>query len=115
QDTDFVTWVNEAMKEIVTQLNLLQVTATAATVAGTSQYSLPNDILRLVSVKWQGTSLRFISLQQAEESIPDKDNASNYPQGTPTMYWIWGGKMYLYPAPSSSGASDLVIYYNRMP
>lgn len=114
-DSDIIGWINEAMKEIVVQLNLLQVIGTAATVANQSNYTLPADNLRLHSVKWQGNSLRYLSLEQAEESLPNKDDAANFPVGIPTHYWVWGNTITIYPAPASSGATDLKIYYNRMP
>src|SRR3954454_13475741 len=109
-DSDIIGWINESMKEIVIQVNLLQVIATAATVQSQSGYTMPTDILRLHSVKWQGNSLRYMSLEQAEESLPNKDDANNYPVGIPTHYWVWGSTITLYPAPAASGINDIKIY-----
>lgn len=114
-DSDIIRWINDGMREITYQLELLQVKATAATVAGTSNYDLPGDLLKLHSIKWQGSQLQFVSLEQAEQLIPYKDNTAQFPTGTPTHYWVWGQQLYLYPAPSSAGSADLEAYYNRYP
>lgn len=114
-DNDIIGWINEAMKEIVTQVNLFQVIATASTVANQRDYSLPNNILKLHSVKWLGNSLKYLSPEQFETSVPNKDSTDNYPTGEPMYYSVWGNTITFYPAPASNGTNDIKIYYNRLP
>lgn len=112
-DADIVRWINDAQREISVQHDLMQKKATAATVANQNSYSLPADILRLRSVKFQGITLEGISLEQADELLPANAQsvAQGYPTGTPCSFWVFAGQINLYPAPASTSASDLTIYY----
>lgn len=114
-DADIIRWINDGMREIILSSDLLQTKAYTSPLANVSHYQLPTDILKTHSLKYKGVSLEFVSLEQAEKLFPNKDDASNYPSGTPTHYWIWGGELYLYPAPEITGSNEIVLYYNRMP
>lgn len=114
-DNTIIRWINDAMREIVSQSELLQVKSTTAPINSVNHYCLPPDMLKTHSIKFQGNTLEFVSLEQAEELFPNKDDSTNYPTGTPTHYWIWGGELYLYPAPSFTGTNEISCYYNRMP
>ena len=115
QDADIIRWVNDAQMEISTTVDILAMSATAATISGVSDYTMPLDTNRIYSLKWQGQRLRQVSLQQAEELFPSKDNAAVYPQGSPSVFWTWGNIFTLYPAPSTSGNTDLRVFYYRNP
>jgi len=114
-DADIIRWINDGMREIVIASELLQTKSFTAPLANVSHYQLPTDILKTHSLKYKGVSLDFVSLEQAEKLFPNKDDASSYPSGTPTHYWIWGGELYLYPAPDFTGTNEIVLYYNRTP
>lgn len=115
QDADIIRWVNDAQLEICSSVDVLAQTSTAATIANNPDYTMPIDTNRVYSVKWQGQRLRQVSLQQAEEMYPSKDDSVNYPKGSPSVFWTWGNVISLYPAPSTTGASDLRIFYYRNP
>lgn len=112
---DLVRWINDAMREIANNNNLLQVKATANTTNGVSAYALPVGIARLYSVKFRGLALEAISLAQADELIGSIDLtvAQGFPVGTPSHYWIWAGQINLYPAPDTTATTDLTLYYTR--
>lgn len=114
-DADIIRWVNDAQLEIATKVDVLQGSATAATIASTSDYTFPTTYLRIHSIKWNGRRLREINLQQAEELVPSKDNAATYPVGEPQYYWVWGNVFTLYPAPSASVAQGLRVFYIKQP
>jgi hypothetical protein len=108
-------WINDAMREIVLANNLLAIKATSATVAGTSSYNIPADLLSLHHVSYKGEPLEETSVQAAQDTIESMDDAAKYPTGIPSMYWMYGTQIFLYPSPNTSGAADLTIYYNRNP
>jgi hypothetical protein len=112
---DVIRWINDAMREIANNNNLLQVKATANTTNGVSAYALPVGIARLYSVKFRGLALESISLAQADELIGsiDLSVAQGFPVGTPTHYWIWAGQINLYPAPDTTSTTELTLYYTR--
>lgn len=114
---DVIRWINDAQRELALDNNLLRVTATMTSVVGQSQYNFPTSpaILTLEMIKYNGITLRQITQQEADEFIANNDDASNYPTGTPTHFWVWGPTFTLYPAPASSKTNDLKIYYTRQP
>lgn len=115
--SDVVNWINDAMREVAVQNDLLQVQGTAAAVANQSQYSLPATILRLRRVAYQGYSLRPISIEEADELIAGSSltPANGYPTGVPSHYWVYAGQINLFPAPAVAGSNDITLYYTRQP
>lgn len=115
--SDILNWINDGVREITIQNDLLQKVGTASPVANQSQYSLPNDILRMRRVAYNGFALQQITLEDANEWLPGNSEtvSQGYPVGTPTAYWIFAGKINLYPAPDSSITDGLTLYYTRQP
>lgn len=115
-DEDIVRWVNDAMREIAMQnYNVLETVSTAAIVSGTSDYTLPDDTLKLRAIRYDDKKLDVLSLQEAEQSIIAYEQSGNYQKGTPVFAWVYANKITLYPTPDTSGASLLKIYYTRLP
>lgn len=114
-DADVIRWVNDAQQEIVSKVDVLQGSATAASIANVADYTFPLTYNRVHSIKYKGSRLRELNLQQAEELVPNKDDATTYPVGTPQYYWIWGNVFTLYPMPGTSEAGVLRIFYIRNP
>lgn len=114
---DIYRWINDAMRDIAINNNVLQVSATLATTANTPSLSIPAGILKMHSVRWLGIPLQGLSVQEADELIagPGYSAAQGYPVGTPTHYWLFAGKINLYPAPVADGTTDLVLYYTKVP
>jgi hypothetical protein len=111
-DSDVIRWVNDAQTEIAIANDLLQVSASATTTAGTQKYTIPTNLLILRSVKWKGVKLQALSMEEADNIMVANDTTS---QGTPTAFWQFARQIYLWPTPSTSNATDLVIYYTRQP
>lgn len=107
-------WINDALREITLQNEVLQIKATTSTTAGTAAYTFPADLLKLISLAYKGQHLTHVSFQQAREMIPNLDDASSYPVGQPEYYWTWAGQLQMYPAPDSTG-TYLTIYYLQTP
>lgn len=114
-DADVYRWINDAQREIAIANDLLQTKGTQDGTASTSAYTLPTDILKLISVKYNGVSLRAITMQEADELIGDVDDTVNFPTGTPTHFWVWAGQINLYPQPDATLADGITIYYIRQP
>lgn len=119
-DAMVINWINDGMREIVVQNDLLQVTGSSNSVANQVEYSLPAGILRMRRVAYSGQTLRPITLEEADELIPSHASVvggvagTNYPTGTPTHYWIWSGKISFFPAPDTANVA-LTLYYTRYP
>lgn len=115
-DEDIIRWINDAMREIAQQNeNVLETIATAAVTSGTSEYSLPSDILQLRAVRFGNRKLSILSLQEADQHITNAENPESYQTGTPEYAWIYANKITLYPTPDTTDSDDLKIYYTRLP
>lgn len=105
-------WINDAMREIILDNDLLKVRSTAVVAVGQPNYGLPSDVLRLHSLSYDGRPINEVSLSEARKTI-DVDDTANYPRAVPQEYWVWGSEFFLYPAPSE--AKQVTLYYNRNP
>ena len=114
-DTDILRWVNDAMKDIAINNDLLQVKATSDALIGVSEYHIPLDMLTLRSVKFKGSLLKPMSIQEANEYANGHDTTAEEPTGTPTHYWLWSNTINLYPTPDRDEYGQLMLYYTRQP
>ena len=111
EDTDFVTWVNDAQTTINNRNGVLKTTATTPAVVGQSMYSFPlDDIYKLESVHFDGKRIVNTSWAQAEESVIGLDDAAT---GTPEIWFEWQGSIRFWPAPATT--DDITLYYTRKP
>jgi hypothetical protein len=116
-DAMILNWINDGQNEIVSRTDeLFQMKSTASTTVGDNDYSLPTiaaDIIRMHRVYYKGKEVKPLSIQQAEESYPEKD-VTPVPTGQPRHYWIWADQLFLYPAPDATGA-HLTLYWQKYP
>ena len=107
-DENIIQWINDAMREIASDNQLLQKAATSNTVADQAEYDIPADILKFHSVMYDGSDLNFINFEEAKIR-----GYLNSDTGTPAACWVWAGKLTLYPTPSE--AKPLKLIYTRNP
>lgn len=112
KDADIIDWINDAQREIYTKNNLGQKVGTLPTIIGTREYAFPVDLMRLLNVKYDGTTLMEMSQQDLDTFLPIDDGASST-RGTPSHYWTYADKIELYPNPDA--VKNLTIRYNRFP
>lgn len=108
-DEDIYRWINDAMREVAANNQLLQIKASTQTASGTSGYNLPTDILKLHSVRYDKTKLRVVTLKEAEDTY----DVGNVSTGTPQVCYIWANKFELVPTPNA--AKTLDFFYTRQP
>ena len=101
-DATIMQWINDGMREAASDNNLLQVTGTTPTVAGTNKYDIPADILKLHSIRHNGDDLRVVTLDEAQQA-----GYLTSEQGSPTAAWVWAGKITLYPTPAAAGSLEI--------
>lgn len=110
-DADITRWVNDSLREIAANNDLLQTIATTALTVGQRDYTLPPDILTLRSVHFKGRKLKGLNAREAEEYITTQNTST----GDPQLFWIWANKINLHPAPNTADPDDLQIFYTRRP
>lgn len=108
-DQDVMRWINDAMQEVAADNQLLQKIATTATVAGTDNYAIPTDILKLHSVRLDGRKIRVTTLNDAEQDYGFEEPE----RGDPSLCYVWAGFIKFLPIPDR--VQDLEVVYTRNP
>lgn len=95
-------WINEGERTIVRQTRVLQDIAETPTIAGRSEYPLPNWFWLPRLVKYDGGVLRPIDLERMERVSTS---------GPPTHFSVWRRTIFLHPAPVQSMRLLRVFFY----
>lgn len=109
-------WINDGIGEIARVTGQPQATGSTTVVSGQSTYSLPAafpDILRLRSVKYDGSQLQALQLEEAETLYPGWERTGQG-SGTPQQFWVWADSITVWPPPDNS-TKQLKLYYTKRP
>jgi hypothetical protein len=107
-DAIIMRWINDAMRDIAINNNLLQVRATTPSVVGQDEYGTPTGMLTLHTVRYDGLKLKKISVQEADQTI-----ANGTLSDTPQVFWEEAGNFVLYPVPKA--VKTITTIYTRTP
>lgn len=103
---DVYDWINEAQMKIVREVGAL--TGTSSLAANTYPVVLPNDYIDTKRVTYGTTQLSKIEIEDL-----DALNADTTTQDSPYYYYIFDGKLQLYPDPAASDTTTITHYYSR--
>lgn len=92
-----VDWINDGVRQIALDNNLLQKRATSTCGILVGEYELPPDIFKLYSIMVDGRKVMSMTLQEYE-AVSGDDQAS----GVPTKFYIWANKITLWPIPDAT-------------
>lgn len=115
-DADIIRWVNDGQREIVDQNTTVnQKLAKTDVISGQNSYPLSSDpnltnISRITSVRFNGTLLRALTVQEAENYAVGDGNT-----GDPTAWFEEEGNLILYPSPSTSYPLGLTFRFTALP
>lgn len=112
-DADITRWVNFGQIDLVRKTDVLQEHAETDAVASDGSYTVPDDYVKLRRVTYDGQKLARTNLEELDNLHPNRDKTN--PTGTPTHYYVWGRKLWVYPAPANLGVGLLDIYYVPRP
>lgn len=120
-DDDIIRWINDGQLEIVKHNDqALQKTDFIDLVAGTSQYTLPADLLILRSMRYKFgdmqsySALKYKSMQSFDELIDGWDG-SYYSTGNPIYFTMYEGNAILFPTPDKAMTAGIKLLYNKKP
>jgi|GEM_PF-4284635 len=99
--------IDEACNVISSRAFCLQTEISWNTVAGQYKYTLPTDFLKVISVYYEDIPLNFTGIYS--------DNYRPTSTGTPSDYYVRFGSLCIVPAPSESGKSVTMEYYQLSP
>jgi hypothetical protein len=111
-EEDIVRWINDACLDIASANSTNQgyFIGTTPVKTGVRDYELPDDMLKLRSIRLDGGKLIGTSYEQVNEVDDHMDAAV----GKPTHYWIFNKNVSLYPTPNQDYAA-LTIMYTKTP
>lgn len=106
-DDDIIRWINDAQNEISQTMKLFETTGVQTTVAGTNDYFLPDTLIDLRAVYYDGQPLDYLSEQEFDEHIRRVHESPMDNIGTPRHYTSWGNKISLYPGPAEGKTLEI--------
>lgn len=120
-DAQLNVWINEGMRDLARRTETIQTFGTTiTTVAGTAEYVVPADVLRVHRVEFVptgATQIYPVQLTTYDELDQVWGIYPNTVQGYPVYAALWGFpptlKLRLYPVPSQAGTINL--FYYRLP
>jgi hypothetical protein len=123
-DTELTTWINEGARDVARRGEILESTSTINTVAGTQQYSMPADTLRVYRVEWSrdgATGTTILALEYKDFNSMDSVwwSQQKTSRGDPYWFTMWGFppnlNLVVYPTPDATVTAGLKLYYYRLP
>jgi len=109
-DSQIIDWINDGIRECAVQNNLLQKSGTVVVTQGLSTYSVPSDVLKLHSIKYNGMKLKVLTLQEHEEVTAGLGADAPMGEGTPQHCYVWAGNINLSVPPDNSTAVLKIEY-----
>lgn len=122
-DAELLTYLNRAELDFSNRVRGLESVATVSTVAGQTEYPLPQNWLSCVAVfyndihndidSWRRmdvTDLQELSLQN-----PNFLSRETQDRGTPNRIYFWNRSMYLETAPDVDGDANIKMFYKAKP
>lgn len=118
-DAELRRYINEGVRDLTRRAETNQTRATIATVAGTQEYSMPTDIVRVHRVEHQDASSTVTPLEYRDFNSMDSiwwNRQKTTESNRPYWYTLWGYppslKIVLYPTPSVTAETIRVFYYS---
>lgn len=119
-DIELRRWINEAARDIARRTETLQEVDPVTIVAGTQQYTLAADILRVHRAEFKATGDNNVyPMEYMDYQAMDSlwFTSKTITPGNPRVFTLWGftpnQNMLLYPTPSRAGVMS--IYGFRLP
>ena len=109
--TEITAWLNEGQRKLARDTQYIGQHAETDVISGQRAYDLPADVIIIERVELDGVRLEKYTLEQLDAM----NSYQSTSEGTPTLYYMYGNQMYLYPTPTESGDGNLDIWYKRMP
>jgi hypothetical protein len=119
EDEELRRWVNEGARDVARRAEVLQDVENIAVTAGTHEYTLAADLIRVYRVVWKPAGMsNHVPLDYQDFNSMDSAGWTwTNAQGWPSVFTMWGYppnlKLVLYPKPTSAGSLD--VFYYRFP
>lgn len=109
--SDIKDWANEAMMQIVRQAETNQAKAVFDYGPEIDGVDLPTQFIGEKRITFEGISLNKTSLNELDDiGVQPTDST-----GAPSKFYIWGGKLFLWPVPTTLVENGLELWYIEAP
>lgn len=112
EEADILRWANDAQLDIARHTEILKKHAETNVIAEDGSFTLPDDIIALHRVTYEGKILYHTTLERIDEQYPNLDEVAS---GTPGHYYSWGNLLYIHPRPNVGSTGTLDIWYVKSP
>lgn len=112
-DQDITRWIDSGQLEIFNNATPKRAVSYTALTAGQTDYDISSlNILRIHSIRIDGSPIEYLQTQSLEDYVLANDPKGNG-IGQPILWSEWGGTISVYPKPAADGM--LSIYYYVAP
>ena len=107
-DARLIRLINEAQKDIVNRTLILRSTYSISAVSGTSEYTLPTDLIALSRVVKGATKIEFRTHSQMDNLLPEWEATAGDEVKFAVYDKLSPKKIRLYPTPNNSDRKSVV-------
>lgn len=109
-DADIARWVNIGTMEIVTKNPFNEAILDTPSVIGQQAYSLPTDLIEMLSVEYDST---YMLTSTSFEGMKEILSTNQTQRGIPQFWYKFANQLFLWPVPSA--IKTIRIYYIQAP
>lgn len=115
-DDVILRWINDGQQEIVNNNPILKDTKLSNIVAGTAEYTFPEDKVQFIEAVYvDGRPVKNLSPQSFRDFILADDPTRAATAKYPDIWYERAGVITFYPAPNESFTNGLKLEYVKMP
>lgn len=112
EEADIIRYINDGIREIVTNNDIGQTTSTIDSEIDVAEYSVPSNLMAMRTLFYDNSRLQFLSQAEFDEYINSSD-PKQLQRGTPIIWTKWAAQFTLYPKPDS--VKIIKLQYLRKP
>lgn len=115
-DTIILRWINDGQREIVNNNAILKDVKYSSVVAGTAEYSFPNDKVQYIEAVYvNNRPVKSMTPQAFREFILADDPNRTAVSDTPDVWYERNGVITFYPTPQKDYANGLKLEFVKTP
>ena len=107
-----IDWINDGIRECAVDNNLLQKSGVQQTILNQDVYTIPADVLKIHSIRWDGSKLTALNMEEFDEQY---GNPGTQDVGVPIVWYIWGTELRIYPKPQAAKELRIDYLYTPLP
>lgn len=115
-DSDIIRWINQGQLDICRRTRLYKAIKLANVAAGTSDYTIPADVLFVQQILVNNQPVDYRSFEEASAYILENDPNKTI-TGQPDIWYEWAGTYTFWPTPdlATAGTNNLKLMYIKAP